>query len=381
MKLTVFPNWAAQRLNGGFSLEASHPLLLDRLAERLGEVVLAAPVHSGEARGNYAPLVNPRVRFLSLGEVDVGRPKWARALGYIALLPRAWRAMREADFCYVFVPGHVGLVVALLCRATGKPYALYFRGDWARETPRWARGLGGWLFRGADFILSTGKELATEMRRFAPRSEAVVPMSLLLHRYAYPEPAELRPEAGATLLFVGEIVRAKGVFDLVEVVARLRATHELDVRLILVGAGADRPGLEDLVRAKNLTGFVHFLGSVSDPARLRDIYRESDVFCLPTYGEGFPRVIYEAMTFSLPVLTTPVGQIPRVVEDGRNGLLHPPGDVAALESCLARVVSDASFRSRLGEAGRATIEPMAASWRNASHGDQVLKWLATERRA
>jgi glycosyltransferase involved in cell wall biosynthesis len=381
MKLTVFPNWAAQRVNGGFSLEASHPLLLDRLAEGLGEVVLAAPVHSGEARGNYAPLVNPRVRFLSLGEVDVGRPKWARAFGYLTLLPLAWRAVRAADFCYVFIPGHVGLVVALLCRVTGKPYALYFRGDWRNETPPWARGLGGWLFRGADFILSTGRELAAEMGRFTPRSEAVVPMSLLLHRYSYPEPLGSPSGTGTSLLFVGEIVRAKGVFDLVEALARLRAGHGLDVRLRLVGVGADRPELERLIRAKNLTEFVHFLGSVTDPEQLRDLYRGSDVFCLPTYGEGFPRVIYEAMTFSLPIVTTPVGQIPRVVEDGRNGLLHPPGDVAMLESCLARMVSDVSLRRELGVAGRATVEPMAASWRKESHGDQVLKWLTAERPA
>lgn len=367
------------RAGGTVALEASHPLLFDALAERLQSVALAALVHVGDAPGTYAPLRNPRVGFRSLGAMDARWGKARRAFTYLAALPRILRAVRGADFCYVFLPGHLGLITILACRLLGVRYALYLRGDWIQETPAWARGLGARIFRGADFILSTGRELAEDMRRFTPRSEAVVPMSLLLHRYPVPDAAQ-RSDGAPSLLFVGEIVRAKGVFDLVESLGRLRA-EGFDARLKLVGSGADKPELERVTEGKNLAEFVHFVGLMTEPDQLRDIYRESTVFCLPTYGEGFPRVIYEAMTFSLPILTTPVGQIPYVIEAERNGLFHAPGDVDEITACLARLLSDPILRANLGRAARATVEPMANRWKNESHGDQVLKWLGVEPRA
>src|SRR5262249_44210555 len=72
------------------------------------------------------------------------------------------------------------------------------------------------------------------------------------------------------------------------------------------------------------------------------------VFVLPSYNEGIPAVLYEAGTFGLPVVTTPVGAIPDLVRHGENGLLHEPGDVEALSAALAQLVRDAALRARLG---------------------------------
>ncbi len=79
------------------------------------------------------------------------------------------------------------------------------------------------------------------------------------------------------------------------------------------------------------------------------------VFALPSHNEGVPMALLEAMSRSLPVLTTPVGGIPEVIENDRNGLMVTPGDVDAIEVALNRLLSSSAERARLGAAARATI--------------------------
>jgi glycogen synthase len=90
------------------------------------------------------------------------------------------------------------------------------------------------------------------------------------------------------------------------------------------------------------------------------LYREADVFVLPTWREGFPNVVIEAMAAGLPVVATPVGAIAEAIEDGKSGLLVPVRDAAALEAALRRLIEDAALRHALGAAARARVESVFA---------------------
>src|SRR5687768_4892209 len=81
----------------------------------------------------------------------------------------------------------------------------------------------------------------------------------------------------------------------------------------------------------------------------------ADVFALPSWTEGFPLVVLEAMALGRPVVATAVGGTPELVADGETGLLVPPRDVAALTASLKRVLDDEGLRRRLGEAGRRRV--------------------------
>jgi len=83
--------------------------------------------------------------------------------------------------------------------------------------------------------------------------------------------------------------------------------------------------------------------------------RRASIFALPSHNEGVPIALLEAMSHSLPVITTPVGGIPEVVESGRNGILVKPGDVDAIEVALEKLLQSSAERQRLGAAARATI--------------------------
>jgi glycosyltransferase involved in cell wall biosynthesis len=83
-----------------------------------------------------------------------------------------------------------------------------------------------------------------------------------------------------------------------------------------------------------------------------ELLRAVDAFALPSLDEGMPMILLEAAAAGLPIVTTPVGDIPTLLADGRNGLLVPPGDVAALRAALLRLRDEPGLAERLGRAAR-----------------------------
>jgi len=91
---------------------------------------------------------------------------------------------------------------------------------------------------------------------------------------------------------------------------------------------------------------VKFLGWVNGDEKDK-IFRESSIFCLPSYAEGFPMAVLDAWAYGIPVVTTPVGGIPDIVHDGINGLLFQPGDIKMLSQQLEKLIKDKSLRECL----------------------------------
>jgi glycosyltransferase involved in cell wall biosynthesis len=153
---------------------------------------------------------------------------------------------------------------------------------------------------------------------------------------------------------VGRLVPVKGQLVLLEAVAELvRAGY--DVELALVGGGEMRDVLADAARRLGIDDHVELPGPLSHPDVLERI-RAADVFCLPSFAEGVPIVLMEAMALGLPVVTTRVMGIPELVEDGVSGLVVSPGSRDALVDAMRRLIDDRGLRDRLGAAGRERVE-------------------------
>lgn len=372
--IAVFPNYAAQRDNGSILLEASHALLVDALTSDLPTVAVAAPIDLSNRKSAYRRLTNERVRFIALGHVRSTGSRVGKLLAYVRMQFAIFRVVRRTSFSYIYLPGNVGLGACLQCLLLGRPYGVYLRGVWVDATPRPFQWIHPIVFRNAKFVLCTGVRLTQETSELNPRCETVVPMSPLLLR----EPGPLgRAERGPPLrvLYVGELIRTKGTYELLDGMAIVQSGEPNGVTLSMVGSGPEREGLEEHAAKLGLASSVHFVGFVDDPDRMAELYSSHDVLCLPTYTEGFPRVLYEAMAFGLPVITTRVGQIDTVVSENGNGLFVEVRSVQDIAERISALIKNPDLRRRLGKGARETMQPMLEQWKGSTHGRQVVRWL------
>ncbi|MGI9598347.1 MAG: glycosyltransferase [Acidimicrobiales bacterium] len=171
------------------------------------------------------------------------------------------------------------------------------------------------------------------------------------------EPEKLTPivprDRGTRLVFVGRVVEQKGLAILFESMQQL-ADDAPDLHLTIIGDGPDRAALEQRAADQGLAERVEFLGSKSQ-AEVAALLPEADIFVLPSYAEGVPVVVMEALATGIPVVATFVGGMAELVEDGVTGFLVRPGDPSQLADRIGRLVGDRALRERMGTAGRAKV--------------------------
>ena len=169
-----------------------------------------------------------------------------------------------------------------------------------------------------------------------------------------PGEASGRKGSGVRVLCVARLVRHKGHPTLLRALAAL-GRQGLELQATVVGDGPERVELERLRDELGLQGRVRFAGPLGQD-ELPAVYRDHDVFCLPTLSEAVGVVNMEAMACGLPVVCSDLMGVPELVEDGINGLLVTPGREGQLAGALRRLAEDLALRTRLGEAGRRTVE-------------------------
>jgi len=155
---------------------------------------------------------------------------------------------------------------------------------------------------------------------------------------------------------VGELARlcdVKGQRELIEAAALVAGVHVALAGDDLEQGGAYRERLETLARERHVADRVHFLGYRADAAALLE---QLDALVLPSWIEGLPISVLEAMAHAKPVIATPVGGTAELVVDGETGMLVPPRDPAALAKALRTLIRDPERARRLGLAGRRRAE-------------------------
>jgi glycosyltransferase involved in cell wall biosynthesis len=160
-------------------------------------------------------------------------------------------------------------------------------------------------------------------------------------------------DAGGRVLFVGRLVEVKGPGVLLDALAALRADG-VEVEATLVGDGPSRAALERTIRELGLEQAVTLAGYVGQD-EIRRHYEAADVFVLPSFAEGLPVVLMEAMALELPVVTTRIAGIPELVEDGVSGFVVAPGRADLLAGAIRRLLDDPALRRQMGARGRERV--------------------------
>lgn len=154
-------------------------------------------------------------------------------------------------------------------------------------------------------------------------------------------------------LFMGNINRNKGVFDLIQAVIRIK--NEIRGKSIfhICGSGADDE-LMQMINSNDLSDLITYEGFVGGDDKVV-MLNKCDVYILPSYIEGFPVSILEAMSYGMPVISTNVGGIPTIIEHSKDGYLFTPGDVEKLSSYILELIKNPNKTHEMGELARVAV--------------------------
>ena len=286
-------------------------------------------------------------------------------------LARIWRLItifkhQKPDAMLVFASGGFSFIEKALmvgyARLRGVPSLLSVRSghfiDLCRRS-RVYRAICGVLLRFPRFLICQGRAWQTFFDQvFGLNAERCPIVDAWVATEAFLDIGKNR-KARSTgcveILFVGRIERFKGVFELLAAVRDLAAEDLPYFRLTLAGDGNNAMEAKSWVAQHGLSDRVRLVGWVDGEAKLA-LFRDADVFVLPSYTEGLPNAMIEAMAAGLPVVVTPVGSVPDVVSDGVQGLLVEPRSVQALTAALRKLLRDREARMSMGRSAHLTAQ-------------------------
>lgn len=297
------------------------------------------------------------------------------------LLNRPWVPAIEnllADNCLVYLrmPHWTCCRIFQRARAHNNRIMASFHGNWAegyrnkpgsglsritaqllaRHTDRWYRTIA----RHSEILFCTGQRLQETYGDLAPRN---VVIANFLHGSG-DICQDITPRALKSpchILFVGSLEERKGLIHLLNSIAML-SRESVETRLTIIGTGPLRQSLVDKAAGLGIGERVTFVDYIQYGQELYDRFRAADLFVLPSISsEGVPKVLVESMSQGVPVIATDIGSSRDLLDNGRRGLVIPPGDENALCQAIRTLISDDSLRQSLIEQG---IEFAKASTRD-----------------
>ena len=220
-----------------------------------------------------------------------------------------------------------------------------------------------------DYLENRSISGKKKMIRFLGSIDKIVVLSdswyQYITKYVSPERVEIIGNPAVTLeegqaggdkpdvhiLFAGNICKRKGVYDLIEAV---KCLQHRNIKVNIYGDG-DVRDLKEVIRESNLEDIVSIRGWVPY-ACIGNIYNGMDIFVLPSYMEGLPMSILEAMGKGIPVISTNIGGIPEAVLQGQNGFIVEPGDIKGLAEKLELLICNEKLRLSMGKKSREIVE-------------------------
>ncbi|MBI4776231.1 MAG: glycosyltransferase [Deltaproteobacteria bacterium] len=261
----------------------------------------------------------------------------------------SYRVARKHPFVLIHVHWVIpmGLVGECLSRALGIPMLVHAMGSDIHTYAirnRILAALTRHVLRHTDAAAAVSRDLDDRMNALAPGLPPahVIPNGIDVQAFRPGDRHDARKKLGlpveATyLLFVGGLIPVKGI-DLLQQALSPLLRERPDLRLIMAGDGPLRSEVETWA-GRTAPGRVHLLGGVAHES-MPTVYRAANVFILPSRNEGLPNALLEAMASGLPCVASPVGDIPRVIRHGGNGLLMGSQDASELRKQVLRVLDD-----------------------------------------
>ncbi len=278
------------------------------------------------------------------------RRKKNKLFNYVLIYLKGIIEVYKSDYVYLFYPNSLKYL-ALISKILHKPFGLYIRGmdDRKGKFPHF-------LYRNAAAIFSVSDYFTDYINQVRGTKIAytIRPMTLLTEKdIVYDRLYNAKPKY--RLLYIGRMTNDKGLRELLHAVSILVGSGG-QIDLTLVGDGESLTDFQQLCEDLNISSHVSFKGGVYETERIRDYFVGADIFILPTYHEGFPRTLYEAMAFGTPIITTFVGGIPSVMQEGLNCMKIEPKSINSIIDAVKVATDNYSMMINYAKNGTNTIK-------------------------
>jgi glycosyltransferase involved in cell wall biosynthesis len=285
-----------------------------------------------------------------------------RAALDLNLIVKARRLVREYDVSVIQTHGYksntIGFALRMLCRRPWIGFAHGFIDDSKKN--RLYNRIERWALRRADRVVAVSESMKALLVRHGVSADSV----RVIHNAIAPNESvpsasgeEIRRQHGIAsdekvIGVIGRLNPEKGQTVFLNAMEQT-VRNVSRVKALIIGDGQDRAMLEELCRGRGLSDHVLFLGYRKNIA---DYYQAIDLLVQPSFSEGSPNTVLEAMSFGVAVLATAVGGVPEIIQGG-NGMLVPPNDPDALAKKMIELLSDEALRRAIGAKGRSSLYP------------------------
>ncbi len=211
------------------------------------------------------------------------------------------------------------------------------------------------VIRNSSMVLAMTKHMEKEVLKYGKVKTAVMPDGVDYEYFRnYPKQKKIKN----SVLFVGRLIKLKGVYDLLKAFEQVKKSVP-DAVLFIAGYGEEEGGMKKMIRERGINDVI-FLGKINKKGVARYM-KSCEVLVLPSYSEGFPLVLVEAMACGMPIVTTNARGLPEIIKNGLNGLIVNVGNYDDLAAkCKSFLTDD---RLRLNVSKRNTIDSEKYSWK------------------
>jgi glycosyltransferase involved in cell wall biosynthesis len=369
ISIYIFLNGNISKFDDYYYLERSLDLLSEPLKERGYNPIIVSEVMENILFSGRGKVHTSEINIHELAKYFNNSSKLIRFFQYIKIIFRITSAVRLADYIYIFLPGNHGFLASIICIIFRRRFGIYLRGSINYDLFLPFKKIIPLILKNSEFLLYTA-HLPKHLKVI--KSEAVVPMSVLLK--TTPSYYKNKNKKNSiNILCVTQIIEKKGIFQLLNAFKLLlEISPPYVINLYYVGEGSEKVELNNRIANLNLHNNVCVMGGISDIDRLREIYLQSDIFCLPTeYPEGFPRVLYEAMHFGIPIITTNAGCISEVLTNNVDSIILNDPSAFHIFNALLSIIKNPSLSEMLSSNAHDKYLRLKTIWEDMRHGDQV----------
>lgn len=299
---------------------------------------------------------------------EIGKKKLTKPFRLVcALIRELWLLMMHRyDLCYLAITCHGNgflkdSLFVLLCKLFGKRIIIHQHNKgMANDVERWPyRWLLPLCYKNVKVILLSWC-LYPDIEKVVPIENVVIcPNGIKVNDNVNLDDNKKKKNEIPKVLFLSNLIESKGVFVLLDALKILKdkgysffcdfvggETKEIDARYF-----------NEEVKKRELAEHVHYRGRKYGEEK-ETVFKQTDIFTLPTSNDCFPLVLLEAMKYKLPIVSTSIGGIPDIVEDGKNGIISIENDSKFLSEALEKLLIDSSLRIKMGVEGRKRLEEM-----------------------